>query len=267
LPLLLLACSEPSRSDAVDGGSTTGGSSGGPSTDGGRVRGQDAALEGSRFEPPWLPNLPLDSVPGVLVLFASTLKSGSNGLELYAAVRNDGAAPLCGAAMMLELYDHSEQLIGTASGGVHSGRLYHLPDSSTTISCVAPGQTAMAMATTFPEGLVLEELSSLGHRFPAFEIDGAEPTPSATVSDLEAYATEGGTAYRGTVANTADALIRDPSVVVFPINGVGRPLGVATSTGMVEIAPGGTWSFETSAVTERGVDHVAFATASSPPSP
>jgi hypothetical protein len=268
LLVLLLACSEPASSaadasaspqvgkDASNGGLPEGGGAPG-------ARQDAAALDESAFSPEGLPNLPLDSVAGVLTLFASTLKPGANGLELYAAIRNDGAYPLCGAAMMIEFYDHADQLMGTASAGVQSGRLYRIPDGSGTISCVAPGQTAMAAATSLPQGLELEALKYLGHRFPAFQIDGAELLPSATVSEVEAYATAEGTVYRGTVLNAADAPISDPNVSVFPVNGVGRPLGVATSKGTVEIAPADTWSFETSAIAEPGVDHVAFATATS----
>jgi hypothetical protein len=260
----------PSSRDVSDGGRANDGASndGLPRNDGVGGRGPDAASGAdSAFEPAWLPNLPLDSVAGVLTLFASTLKVGADGLELYAAVRNDGPFPLCGAAMTIEFYDHAEELIGTASTAVQSGRLYRIADSSVTISCVAPGQTAMAAATSLPQGLELEKLKYLGHRFPAFQIDNAEPLLGATVSEVEAYAAADGLAYRGTVFNASDATISDPNVSVFPINSVGRPLDVATSTAMVQIAPEGTWSFETSTVTERGVDHIAFATATPPSSP
>src|SRR5690606_35974181 len=151
------------------------------------------------------PNVPLDNVAGVLTLVASTLTSGANGLELYAAIRNEGEFPLCGAALQVEFYDQADQLIGSASTGVQSGRLYRLPDSTTTISCVAPGQTAMAAATSLPKGLALADLKSLGHRFPAFQIDDAEFVPTATVGEVEAVDTLDGTAFRGTVTNASDA--------------------------------------------------------------
>jgi hypothetical protein len=218
----------------------------------------------SAFEPSGLPNVPLDSVPGVLTLFASTLTLGEDGFELYAAIRNEGQGLLCGAAMQLEFYDHADQLIGMASTGVQSGRLFRLPDSTMTISCVSPGQTAMAAATNLPEGLMLEELKYIGHRFPAFQIDDAMVEPSATVSEVETFDTPDGTTFRGSVENAADVPISDPVVSVFPVNGVGRPLGVATSAAMVEIPPGGAWSFETSPVAQRGADQLAFAAASFP---
>ena len=222
-----------------------------------------AFIEGT-FEPNWLPNIPLDGSTGALTLFASTLTSGADGPELYVALCNDGEQPLCGAAIQLEFYDHADQLIGMASSGVHSGRRYRFPDSEMTISCVAPGQTAMASAMSLPEGLTLDELKSIGHRFPAFQIDGALPLPGASVSGVEAFDAAGGTVFRGTVTNDSDAPISDPAVFVFPVNQVGRPLGAATSTAMVEIPPGGTWSFETDVVPERGVDTIAFGLATFP---
>jgi hypothetical protein len=211
------------------------------------------------FEPAWLPNAPLDSVTGVLTLFASTLKDGPDGLELYAGICNDGEFPLCGAAIQIEFYDHADELIGTASSAVQSGRLYRFSQSPTPISCVAPGQTAMAAVTTLPEGLLLDDLKTLGHRFPAFQIDDAVLLPVVTMSDVEVFDRAPGAAFRGTLTNVADTPITDPVVSVFPVNDAGRPLGVATSGATVEIPAGGTWSFETSVVLQRGVDHLAFA--------
>lgn len=213
----------------------------------------------SLFEPAWLPNVPLDSVTGVLTLFASTLEDGPNGLELYAAICNDGEFPLCSAAIQIEFYDHSDQLIGTTSGAVQSGRLYRFSQSPTPISCVAPGQTAMAAMTTLPMGLLLDDLKLLGHRFPAFQIDDAVLLPGVTVTDVQSFESAEGAAFRGTVTNTSDTPIADPAVSVFPVNDVGRPLGIAMSTATLEIPPGGTWSFETNVVAERGVSQLAFA--------
>jgi hypothetical protein len=213
------------------------------------------------FEPAWLPNVPLDSVPGVLTLYASTLVDGPDGFELYGGICNDGEVPLCGAAIQVEFYDHADQLIGTASAAVQSGSLYRFSQSPTPISCVAPGQTAMAAVTvtTVPEVVVLDELKYLGHRFPAFQIDDAVLVPSVTVSEVSAFETALGPAFRGVVTNASDTPIADPVVSVFPVNDVGRPLGVGMSTAMLEIPPGSTVSFETSVVADQGVDQLAFA--------
>lgn len=228
---------------------------------------RDVAPVESLFEPAWLPNVPLDGVTGVLTLFASTLRDGADGLELYAGICNHSEFPLCGAAIQIEFYDEADALIGTASGAVQSGRLYRFSQSPTPIACVEPGQTAMAAVTALPDGLALADLKSMGHRFPAFQIDDAVFLPGVSVSELQAFDAPAGAVFGGTVTNASDSAIADPVVSVFPVNEVGRPLGVATSMASLEIPPGGTWSFETSVVLNRGVDQLAYASGTFAPSP
>jgi hypothetical protein len=256
----LLACSGPARPSTPDAGGVQ--EVGNPCE---RAESGDLPDE-ALFEPAWLPNLPLESVSGVLTLYASTLSEGPSGLELYAGVCNHGEFPLCSAALQIELYDHENALIGVASGAVQSGRVYRFSQSPTPISCVEPGQTAMA-ALTLPAELSLDELGSLGHRFPAFRIDDAVFLPSVHVSDVRAFDAATGAAFRGTLTNVADTPIADPVVSVFPVSAVGRPLAAAVSTATLQLAPGGSWSFETSVVAEQGEDQFAFAAATFPPSP
>jgi hypothetical protein len=54
------------------------------------------------------------------------------------------------------------------------------------------------------------------------------------------------------------------SVAVFPVNRVGRPLGMATASASADLAAGGTWTFETTAVDDPGVGQAAFASGSVP---
>lgn len=224
----------------------------------GPVTTSDASL----FEPADLPNVSLDGVGGALTVYSSTLRTGPNGLELYAGICNNGDALLCSVAMQVEFYDQSDQLLGTASGAVQSGRIYEFSQSPYPISCVAPGQTAMAALTSLPEGLTIADLKSMGHRFPAFLIDDAVPIAGARVTEVEAVRTIAGAFFRGTLSNDSDVVITDPVVSVFPLNEVGRPLGNASSSAVLEIPPGGTAEFETDVVSDSGVELIAFATAS-----
>lgn len=213
------------------------------------------------FEPPGVPNVSLDGVGGSLTLYASTLLEGPNGLELYAGICNDSQSTLCSAALQVEFFDHSDTVIGTASGAVQSGRLFSFSESPYPISCVAPGQTAMAALTELPRGLLLADLGSMGHRFPAFVIDGATPLAGVTVNEVEAVETAAGVTFRGVVTNDADSPVRDPEVSVFPITEAGRPLGNGKSAASLEMPPGGTWAFETDVVAQAGARHIAFAAA------
>lgn len=228
----------------------------------------DLPAGASLFEPADLPNLPLDGPDGALSVYSWTLKGGPAGLELYAGICHKGEGTLCSVALQVEFYDQADQLIGSASGAVQSGRLFEFSQSPYPISCVVPGQTAMAALTSLPEGMALADVKSMGYRFPAFLIDDAVPLPGARVTSVEALSTAAGALFRGTLTNDSDSAISSPSVSVFPLNEVGRPLGNAVGAEALEIAPGGTWEFETNVVAGDGGAHqIAFATASfvSPP--
>ena len=85
------------------------------------------------------------------------------------------------------------------------------------------------------------------------------PVGGLAVTGVEAITSGEGTAYTGTVVNDLAATLNDPSVTVFPVNRVGRPLGMATASTTLALPPGGTWTFQTDAVDDPGVDQVAYA--------
>jgi hypothetical protein len=216
------------------------------------------------FVPEGLPNTDLDGEGG-LTLIASTLIDGASGPELYAAVRNDEATPVCSAGMMTAFLDETDAVVATGSSALLSEGLYQFTDGSgVIIPCIAPGEIAMTATRDLPDDLVIEELDHLQHRFPAFIVDGIVPVEGFTVSELETVATGDGSAYTGTLTSGLDVAVSDPTVSVFPLNRVGRPLGVATSEGASDIPPGGSWAFETTAVVDLGADYVAYPAASIP---
>jgi hypothetical protein len=115
----------------------------------------------------------------------------------------------------------------------------------------------MAALTGFPPDLTLAHLGSLKHNFPAFGVDVSR-LDGVSVSKLDVMATMGGSVYGGTFTNGLQVVVSDPTVTVFPVNRVGRPLGVATSSAVMELAPGGTWTFETTSVSDPGAGYAAF---------
>jgi hypothetical protein len=62
--------------------------------------------------------------------------------------------------------------------------------------------------------------------------------------------------------NELDLGVTNPRVLVFPLNGVGRPLGMASSDASVTLTPSQSLRFETKTVADPGAHHAAFATAS-----
>lgn len=226
----------------------------------------DAGVDGDDrlFVPEGLPNTNENGQDVGLELVAFTLLPGVNGPSFYAAVQNVWSTPLCEAGMMLDFYDTAGQLVGSAASVLQSGRFYQLNDGSgAIIPCVDPGQIAMTGETGLPATIAIDQLGALQHLFPSFNVD-VTPVAGLTVTGVEAIASGQGTAYTGTVINDLPSTLDDPSVAIFPVNRVGRPLGMATASATSALPPGGTWAFQTDAVDDPGVDQVAYATGSLP---
>ncbi len=146
----------------------------------------------------------------------------------------------------------------TATSVLESAHFYRL-DTGVVIRCIAPGEIAMTGSAELPKDIVLGELGSLQHAFPAFTVDGIVPVEALSLSDVRTVTTGVGTLYTGTLRNRLDTSASSPRVTVFPVNRVGRPLGMATTTGVAsELLAGGSWSFETGNVDAAGVDFAAY---------
>lgn len=212
------------------------------------------------FAPDGLRNTEVGGGDEGLNLAAFTLVPGSEGLELYAAVKNDGDVPLCNAGMVVTFYDETGVQVATLGLGLRTGRLYRLNDESGTItSCVAPGEVAMAGTQSVPKEVVLERLAYLEHNFPAFGLE-VTPLDAAVVSGLDVVESADGSVFQGRLTNLLDTTVSSPVVDVFPTNRAGRPLGMASASSVTEIPPGESWSFETSSVEQLGADAFVFAT-------
>lgn len=249
-----LACSahtgdEPAAAGSSGSGSGSGAGAGGETAQGGDQR---------AFVPESLANTPLaGQVVDGLTLIAFTLRQGSNGLALYGAIRNDRQTPACEAGMTTYFVDQAGQVVTTATSVLESAHFYRLATGEV-IRCVAPGEIAMTGSAELPKEIVLGELGSLQHAFPAFTVDNLVPVEALTVSDVQPVTTGVGTLYTGSLRNRLDASASSPRVTIFPVNRVGRPLGMATTGAASELPPGGSWSFETGNVDTEGVDFAAY---------
>jgi hypothetical protein len=206
---------------------------------------------------------PLEGGNGVLDLIALTLRAGRSATEIYVALRNDGDMPACSAGVSLQLFDESEQSIAAGITGLLANDLYRFTDGSGTIvSCVAPGDLALGAIMDLPSDIVIADVRSIVYRTPYFALDVAPVDGRLSVSGLKAVPVSDGTTYTGTVVNGLDFAVTNPAVTVFPVNRVGRPLGVATGSGTADLVPCGTWSFQTNSVDVSGVDAIVYPTAS-----
>ncbi|MFL5305994.1 MAG: FxLYD domain-containing protein [Polyangia bacterium] len=201
---------------------------------------------------------------GVLDLFALTLRDGPDGLEIYAALRNDGDVPACDAAFKITLYDKASQPLGSWISGLHTKHFfrYDLPDGSSTIAaCASPGDVTMAQLATMAADVAVADVGQVVYYYSYFALD-AVPIDGLAVTQVNSVITGGATSYTGTVLNALDTAVSNPSVTIFPVNRVGRPLGATTVGDATQISPGGSWTFQTDTVDARGVSFAAYPAAS-----
>lgn len=195
---------------------------------------------------------------GALSLTALTLSRGASHGELYVALRNDRDTPACSPAFSVELFDKSEQSLATGLGGLLVRHFYRLTDGSGTVAaCVSPGDVTMVAITDLPSDLAIEDVGRVEYWCNYWALD-VEPIGGIRIDDVRAVARGRDVAYTGTLFNELDVALSSPSVAIFQVNSVGRPLGVAHGSGTVELAPGQSWSFETSTVSVAGVDHADY---------
>jgi hypothetical protein len=213
------------------------------------------------FVPEGLTNTNVDGADVGLVLVAFTLVPGPTGPALYAAVRNDYPTPVCNGGLITTFLDKSGYVFASAGAGLQGGGFYQNTDG-TILTCIEPGEIAMAASPSLPDTIVIDQIGSLQHQMPAFVFDGLVAIGRLPVSGVAVVPTAAGSAYTGTMTDGLTTTVSSPSVSVFPLNAVGRPLGVATASATVAVAAGGTWTFETTAVADPGVATAAFATAS-----
>jgi hypothetical protein len=220
---------------------------------GGRDAGDDALVV-----PRGLTVTALAGGSGVLRVIALTLQKGQSSTELYAALKNEGGIPACDAALSVELFDEDEQSIAAGIGALFTRHFYRLADGSGTIAaCAAPGDVTMAAVTDLPADIAVDEVGHVVYRCPYFALD-VVPIAGLTVGPVASVPRGAGTAYTGTLVNELDVAVSNPSVTVFPVTRVGRPLGVATGRGTNEIHPGSSWAFETNPVDAPAVDYTAY---------
>jgi len=251
--MLLSACSDGSTAPSASAGGS-GGSDGGHDTGMGGASGAEPLII-----PEGITVSPTPGGNGVFNVIALTLREGTSGAELYAAVKNEGDEKGCSPAFSVEIFDKADQTLAVGVSGLLVQSFFRLTDGSSTIAaCVAPGEVSMVAIKGLPADLSLQDVGRIDYRLNYWNLD-AVPIAGVSIHDVQPVMRGAGVAYTGTFVNGFDVSMDSPSVNVFPINRVGRPLGVAVARRSAELAPGDSWEFDTDSVTETGVDQVAFA--------
>lgn len=226
---------------------------GGAAGVGGETDDEDALIV-----PQGLGVIPRPGLNSAFNVIALTLRQGSGSLQLFASVRNDGTVPSCNPSFSVELHDTTDTVIAAGITGLMVPHLYKVTDVADTIAgCIAPGEVTMAAITDSSLNVALEDVVQVVYGSSYWNLD-VVPTTSMLISDVQAVTQSAGVAYSGTLVNGLDVTLGNPAVEVFPVNRVGRPLGVALAGGSVQVPPCGSWPFTTNSVTDPGVGFVAF---------
>lgn len=194
----------------------------------------------------------------VFNLLTLTLRQGSSGVELYAAVRNEGEIAACNPSFSVEIRDRDERAIAAGISGLNVRNFYRLTDGSETVAgCVPPGALSMVAITSLSLDGTLEDASHVVYSSSYWFLD-AVAIEGIRLSDVRVVNRPTGIAYTGALLNQLEMPLGHPSVAVFPINSAGRPLGVAFGGSAIPLPPGSAWEFETSAVSDAGVGYEIY---------
>jgi len=246
--LFIVACSNDEPSDAahcsadgvrVSGIVATGGEAG------------DTAANRSLFFPANLSVTPRPGINSVFNVIALTLLPSTGGADVYAAVRNDGAILACNASFSVELHDKDDQIVGSSISGLVTRGFYRFTDGSGTVAgCVAPGELTMIAIREIALYAPFENVLSAVYQSNYWGDLKVTPTDGVSLTNVKPVSRSAGIAYTGELVNGLDTELSSPTVAVFPLNAVGRPLSVAYGATSGVLTPCGKWEFETSAVSE-----------------
>ena len=208
---------------------------------------------------------PTDGSSGAFTLLALTLQQNQELTEVYLALRNDGEEPACTAAFSVALLGANGDTVATGTRGLPVRQFYQfkLDESAepSVAGCVAPGEVSMGaiLDLELPATQSGLEGISLSYWLTYWNLTDLTPLQgSVTLENLKPVMRNDGVAYTGVLVNGLADETRPQAVSVFPLNRVGRPLGVAHSEGSGELAPGNRWEFETTTVPDAGTSFAAY---------
>ncbi|HKO46566.1 MAG TPA: hypothetical protein VJV79_02515 [Polyangiaceae bacterium] len=250
--LFVVACSDDQQAQCAAGGLRVSGV-----LDTGNLAGNTA--DDALVVPAGIAMTPRPGINSTFSMVALTLLPGADGVDLYAAVRNDGKTLACNPSFSVELRDQDEQTVGTGINGLMSRRFYRFKDGSGTIaSCVAPGDVTMVAMQGLSLDVPIEAVHSALYQSNYWGNLDLDAIDGVGLSNVKAVADSAGVAYTGALTNGLEVDLSDPTVAVFPLNAAGRPLGVAYGGSSVVLPPCGTWDFQTNALSDVGVSYDAY---------
>lgn len=200
--------------------------------------------------------------PGVEV-FAFTVRRDPTlgNLDFLAAIRNVSTLTLCSLDLRTRFFDASGLQIGSATGLVETPPHRGSSGAGSLVDhCLGPGQIGMQSALLDLGSADESEIASATWSVYALNLTDAVPTTDVRVEGVTTTTSSGRSRFTGRVVNGTTGTVSYPSVSIFGVNAVGRPLFESSAISSTTLSPGASWTFETNpSFMETFADYSAFA--------
>jgi hypothetical protein len=215
----------------------------------------------------FVPDVPLSYVgtivdPGVEIVGFTLHEHPSypGQFEFLAAVRNVSAdLRLCAADLETMFRDGGGARLGRGFGLIESPLHRGSSGAGGLINCISPGQTGMQAVLVDLGSRTIDDVTSITWTIGALNVFDAVPSADLTVTDVMAIAAPGGRVFTGRLENRGRRTVTGPRVTLFGLNVVGRPLFASSDIESIDVAPAGSWGFETGPSFDEAYDsHAAF---------
>jgi hypothetical protein len=186
------------------------------------------------------------------------------GLEWLTAIENTGTSQLCVLEIGSTFFDASNAELASGWKLVEVPLARGVSGTGSLVRCLGPGQIGMAADT-----LTLNDLTdptvvaSVRYSFRGLILTDAVSTNDIVVTGVRIVVDSfGENQYTGQMRNDSDVPVSNPSISIFGVNAVGRPLVEAMDIELTTIAPGASWTFTTLSFEESPPGFVAVPDAS-----
>jgi hypothetical protein len=250
-------------SAAGGAGSGTGGQAGG---DGGSAGDGVAGSGGSSPSDTTLfsPDIPRQYVgtviePGMEIIALTIREDEYSDAVWLAAVENTSTDALCAVNMDVTFLDSGGAEIASGSGILEVPLHRGSDGTGSLVRCLGPGQIGMTVGAYTLQAEDVPNVASMNYDFGALILVDAVPTNDITVTGVQ-IVDQGSGRYQftGALNNDSTTPVTNPSVSIFGVNSVGRPLAEAGDIELTTVSAGSAWQFSTTSFSVPVEDYVAF---------
>lgn len=184
--------------------------------------------------------------PDIEVLAFTLREDDVFGEQYLVAFRSTSVdRELCAIDVTTRFFDSGGASVALAQGSVETPIARAASGGLT--NCLGPGQLGMQAAPLeLMDGARLSDITSARWELAATERTDVVASTELEVTNVAAVPTGfGGYEYTGQLQNRTSSSVNDPSVSIFGVNAVGRPLFESSDVELTTIAPSSAWTFQT----------------------